>query len=90
MQKLRQFRKEIDLLDNRIVDLLNRRMKLVEQVGTLKAQNGNRVYDRTREKEILARLCSKKSAKLGEEDLRLIYKKILAVSRQHQRKCFKP
>jgi chorismate mutase / prephenate dehydratase len=89
MQKLLQFRKEIDRLDDRIVGLLNRRMKLVENVGNLKALNGNRVYDRSREKQILARLCSDKKNLLKERDLRLIYKKILAVSRQHQRKCFK-
>jgi len=88
MQKLRKFRKEIDQLDDRIVQLLNRRMKLAERVGSLKALTGHRVYDRTREKQILQRLCDVQKGPLKEKDLRSIYKKILQVSRQHQRKFF--
>jgi chorismate mutase/prephenate dehydratase len=88
MQKLRLFRKEIDRLDNDIVRLLSQRMKLSERVGSLKASNGHRVYDRSREKEVLARLCHKRKAPLKEKDLILIYKKILHVSRQYQRKYF--
>lgn len=88
MQKLHQLRKKIDLLDNHIVRLLNRRMKLAEFAGSLKALNGHRVYDRTREKQILSRLTSGKKGPLKEKDLLSIYKKILQVSRQYQRKYF--
>jgi monofunctional chorismate mutase len=89
MQKLRQLRKSIDRIDDHILDLLNRRMKLVADVGNLKAKSGDRVYDRSREKQILARICGQKKSLVKDKDLRIIYKKIMAVSRQYQRTFFK-
>jgi chorismate mutase/prephenate dehydratase len=81
-------RKRIDRVDDQIVKLLKRRLRYVQQVGELKAQNGDQVYDPRREREIIARLCGKKPGALTSRELKTIYLRILRVSRDHQRRVF--
>jgi shikimate dehydrogenase len=83
---LPQLRKQIDKLDDRIVGLLNHRLKLAKKIGNLKAQNGDKIYDPHREKELLTRLTQKKGA-LTQMDFVSIYRIILKASRNQQRKA---
>ena len=85
---LSKFRKRIDRVDDQIVKLLKRRLRYVQQVGELKAQNGDKVYDPRREREILARLCGRNPGALTSRELRTIYLRILKVSRDHQKRVF--
>jgi len=89
MQNLSQLRRQIDRLDNRIVALLNRRLKLAERVGDFKALNDGRVYDRRRERELMARLSARHRGPLQDKELREIYRHIFRASREHQRRVLK-
>jgi chorismate mutase / prephenate dehydratase len=84
---LPKLRKQIDQIDDQIVGLLNRRLRLAEKIGTLKAVNGHKVYDRSREKQVLERICKKKGV-LTQRQLQLIYQSVLRASREQQRKLF--
>lgn len=88
MPSLPQLRKEIDRLDDRLVALLNRRLKLAERIGGLKALNGDRVYNPARERELLARLGARLRGPLIESELKSIYQRILKASRAHQQRMF--
>jgi len=83
---LDQLRKRIDRLDDRMVRLLNRRLCLAQRIGNLKIRNGNRIYDRNRERQILSRLCRNRKGLLTGRELRQIYQRILKVSRDHQKR----
>ena len=50
---LRDLRDTIDLIDQNILLLLSERQGLVRQIGVLKKKRGTRVFDKSREKEIL-------------------------------------
>jgi chorismate mutase len=50
---LRDLRDTIDLIDQNILLLLSERQGLVRQIGLLKKKRGTRVFDKSREKEIL-------------------------------------
>ena len=84
---LPKLRKKIDQIDDQIVRLLNRRIRLAEKIGTLKAVHGHKVYDRGREKQVIERIC-KKNGVLTQKQLQLIYQNVLRASRDHQRKLF--
>jgi len=49
-------RKQIDQIDNQIVELLGKRMDLVKEIGKLKKESALGITDEEREKEIRARL----------------------------------
>ncbi|MGE5312088.1 MAG: chorismate mutase, partial [Nitrospirota bacterium] len=56
---LDSLRGEIDQVDLEIVELLQRRMALVEQIASLKRQAGVNVQDTAREEAILGRVTRK-------------------------------
>jgi chorismate mutase/prephenate dehydratase len=81
MKKISDLRKEIDTIDDNILQLLNQRMELVKNIGVLKHTNGSPIYRPEREKEILDRLkkLSKGYVKAGAVEA--IFSEIFAVSR---------
>jgi monofunctional chorismate mutase len=85
---LPKLRKQIDRLDDQIVDLLNRRLYCAKKIGSIKAANGHKVYDRSREKEVLERIARKKGV-LTSSQLKSIYQAVLRASRAHQRRLLK-
>lgn len=72
--KLNNFRKEIDEIDNLIVDLLAKRMKVVEKVGILKKQNNVPSLDPARWQQVLnSKMEKAKSFGLDPEMVKKIY-----------------
>jgi len=77
-------RKEIDRLDEALLDLLNERMRVVERVGEIKHDTGGAIYRPEREKAIIERLSAKSKADnglLNEAAIEALYLEIFAVSR---------
>ena len=83
-QKLRKNRRNLDLLDQKLLTLLNRRSRISLEIGKIKKRIGKKVYDAQREKEILDRLKRKNKGPLKEGDLRRIFSTIMRVSRKSQ------
>jgi chorismate mutase/prephenate dehydratase len=79
--QLSDFRKQIDELDDRILELLNERMEVVKSVGELKKSNQTAIYRPERERSILDRLSSINKGLLSKEAIEAIYLEIFAVSR---------
>ncbi len=77
-------RKEIDRLDEALLDLLNERMRVVERVGEIKHDTGGAIYRPEREKAIIERLSAKSKADKGllnAAAIEALYLEIFAVSR---------
>ncbi|QSZ42454.1 prephenate dehydratase [Sulfurimonas aquatica] len=84
MKTLDDCRVAIDAIDNEILELLNKRMKVVERVGEIKNDTGGAIYRPEREKAIIERLTtmSKESGGvLNKSAIEAIYLEIFAVSR---------
>jgi chorismate mutase/prephenate dehydratase len=83
-QKLIRRRKELDLIDQKLLTLLNQRLRITLEIGKVKKEMGKKIYDAEREKEVLDRLKRKNRGPLEEEDLRKIFTAIMKVCRQSQ------
>lgn len=81
---LSRYRQEIDALDLRLLDLLNRRMRLVQEVGRIKVQLGLDTFDPGREEAVCKRLVENNAGPLSDASVRAIYREILAASRTLQ------
>jgi chorismate mutase/prephenate dehydratase len=79
-----QLRSSIDSIDEAILELINRRLGLAQQIGSVKRQSGNQVVDSTRESEILNRLSALNRGPLNPNVLRHIFVDIIAASRAIQ------
>jgi len=82
--RLDSFRREIDKLDLEILELLHRRMALVEQIAFLKRQVGVEVHDAAREEAIFRRLAREARTPLSPQAVERIFGEILTVSRELQ------
>ena len=80
MRSLAEYRNAIDVVDAEIVDALNRRIKLTNEVKVLKAELGLPAKDEAREREIIARALSV-SEPAERDTIFGVYEKIFGGSR---------
>lgn len=81
MNNLDVFRKKIDAIDDKILTLLNERMKSVDAIGKAKQTTGTSIYRPEREKEILDRLKNLNEGMLNAKAIDAIFLEVFAVSR---------
>jgi len=76
MEKIEKLRKKIDKTDDKIIDLLNKRAKIVRKIGIVKNDLNMVVNQPEREKEILDRL-KKRAVILNSKNIEAIWKEIM-------------
>jgi chorismate mutase/prephenate dehydratase len=84
MKTLEECRFAIDAIDNEILELLNKRMKIVQRVGEIKHESGGAIYRPEREKAIIQRLeqiNQSNGGLLNKSAIEAIYLEIFAVAR---------
>lgn len=89
-RKLIKRRKELDLINQKLLSLLNQRLRISLEIGKVKKEMGKKIYDAEREKEILDRLKRKNRGPLEERDLRKIFMTIMKVCRRSQIQTYRP
>jgi chorismate mutase/prephenate dehydratase len=75
-------RRRIDIIDDRILDLLARRAELALRVGQVKKTTGRRVFDPKRERTVLRRVVAANRGPLSATAIGRIFREIV---RQHRR-----
>ncbi|MBU3913531.1 MAG: chorismate mutase [Nanoarchaeota archaeon] len=86
MNQLEIYRRQIDRINQNILKSLKERDKISVKIGKYKKTNGNKVYDKKREQEIIKKI--KNSAlknKLDEKHIVKIFKLIIKHSRKLQK-----
>ena len=82
---LKEKRKKIDLIDRKLLKLLNQRLHVALEIGKIKREIGEKVYDPKREKEVLRRLKIKNRGPLKEKDLEKVFRTMMKVCRRSQK-----
>ena len=85
------WRKKIDELDRRLVQLLNERAQCAHEIGKLKRNSAMPIYEPDREKSHLREHQARRtSGPLSEMQLRQVYERLVDVMRQIQREEMAP
>src|SRR3989338_430404 len=84
-QSLESLRGQIDALDTRIVQLLNDRARIAQQIGEIKRRTNTRVYHPDRESQVYKRIASENKGPLPSASLTAIYRELMASSRALER-----
>ncbi len=84
LRELREKRRKIDLIDQKLLSLLNQRLSIALQIGKIKRERGEKIYNPKREREILKKLNLINRGPLKEDDLKRIFKTITTVCRKSQ------
>lgn len=80
LESIAQLRGEIDRIDEKILDLLNKRAKVVISVGRLKKKKNADFYTPSRETEIYLRLERINKGPFPNDSLRVVFREIISAS----------
>ena len=82
---IEDWRRRIDELDQKLVELLNRRAQCAVEIGRLKRNTNLPVYEPDREKMILENVCHANRGPLSDDDLKRVYERLIDVMRSIQK-----
>lgn len=78
-------RQEIDAIDNQIIDLLGKRMEIINRVGDLKKTNNEKFFIRSsREADMIKDLIKRSQSNFPKSAIVSIWRKIIAAANMHE------
>ncbi len=85
MERLETFRVRVDDVDRRIVELLNERTRVVEEIGRVKREASLPIYEPRREDQVFANITAANGGPLGSDAIRRVFERIIDEMRTVQR-----
>src|SRR6266702_2181861 len=85
-----EWRKKIDEIDRKLVQLLSERAQAAHEIGKLKRDIGMPIYEPDRERTVFENARNSNKGPLPDRDLQRIYERIMDVMRQIQREEIAP
>lgn len=85
MDALARCRERIDAIDRRLVDLLNERTTIVEEIGRIKRGSNLAIYEPKRESDVFDNIASQNHGPLSAEGLKRIFERIIDEMRRIQK-----
>lgn len=82
---LGKYRAEIDRIDVEIVQLLNQRTRVVEQIGRIKTELALPIYEPRREDDVFRNITDNNRGPLSAEGIRRVFERIIDEMRNVQR-----
>ncbi len=82
---IEDWRRRIDEIDGKLLELLNERTRCVIEVGKIKKAQNVRIYDPEREREILRRMKEQNRGPLDEEGLQRLFERVIDECRRIER-----
>lgn len=84
MRTLEDIRVDISALDNQLVEIFEKRMRLASEVAEYKKANNLPVFDAAREAEVLAKVTGHLKDQAMKEYCTEFFKALMAVSKKYQ------
>jgi chorismate mutase/prephenate dehydratase len=84
--KLKPLREQIDAIDAQILDLLNRRARVAQEVGHVKAETNAPVFRPEREAQVLRKVADCNPGPLDSGDVQTIFREIMSSCRALERR----
>ena len=84
--KLKPLREKIDAIDAQILDLLNQRASVAQEVGHVKAETNAPVFRPEREAQVLRKVAERNPGPLKSADVQLIFREIMSSCRALERR----
>ena len=82
---IEDWRRKIDEIDSKLVELFNERTKCAIEIGKIKHAGNLRVYDPEREREILQRIKKANGGPLDDEGLQRLFERVIDECRRIER-----
>lgn len=79
--KLKPLREQIDAIDAQILDLLNRRARVAQEVGHVKAETNAPVFRPEREAQVLRSVAERNPGPLLDTDIQTVFREVMSACR---------
>lgn len=80
--KLDELRKEIDSIDSRVLKLFNKRARHAIEIGVIKSNENQEIYDPEREREIIKKMLEQNEGPLDEKAVIGLFQRLIDESRK--------
>ncbi|MGV7210532.1 prephenate dehydratase [Oxalobacteraceae bacterium A2-2] len=84
--KLKPLREQIDSIDAQILDLLNRRARVAQEVGHVKAETNAPVFRPEREAQVLRGVAERNPGPMGDTEVQTIFREIMSACRSLEKR----
>ena len=84
------WRKKIDEIDRKLVELLNQRAAAAHEIGRLKRNTSLPIYEPDRERNVSVQVQRENQGPLSDRDLAQIYERIMDIMRKIQKEEIAP
>jgi len=85
LEQLAECRKKIDALDLKLLELLNQRTAVVEEIGRIKQNLSMPIYEPRREDQVFANVLSHNAGPLSGEAVKRVFERIIDEMRNVQK-----
>ena len=85
-KRILELRKKLDEIDEKMLNLLEKRMNIIKSVGKIKSKLNIPIEDTERENEIISRLSEHSGKNLSENQLITIFRSVFQSSKIEQKK----
>jgi len=85
MEELAECRRKIDALDMRLLELLNERTRIVEQIGRIKQHLSLPIYEPKREDDVFRNVTEHNVGPLSSEAVKRVFERIIDEMRNIQK-----
>jgi chorismate mutase-like protein len=85
MEALAEYRKRIDILDVKILGLLNERTRVVEEIGRIKQKLKMPIYEPKREDQVFHNVTTANQGPLSAEAVQRVFERIIDEMRNIQK-----
>jgi chorismate mutase-like protein len=85
MEELAECRRKIDALDMRLLEILNERTRIVEQIGRIKQHLSLPIYEPRREEDVFRNVTANNSGPLSSEAVKRVFERIIDEMRNIQK-----
>lgn len=82
--RLKEFRENIDKIDDQIVELFEKRMQLVKGIANYKKENNIQIENKNREEIVIKKAKSKLDDKELEKYIEVFMKDLMKISKKYQ------
>ena len=86
MDDIVEWRKRIDGIDEKLLELLNERARYAIEIGKLKSKKGIKIHDPLREKNIISHICTINNGPLSDDAVQRLFERLINESKKLEEK----
>ena len=87
-KEIDDWRLKIDEIDEKLIELFNRRAEYASEIGNIKRKLGIPIYNPERENQIFNHIQARNSGPLSNEAIRRLFERIIDETRRLERESF--